>query len=278
MNACFSEEMVVENSHDAVQEFFERYGKNTPSENVSSPNTRYAQPKSDKVHVVHARSSSVPTTTQNDTLYCLKTWKEWAVQRNECDNISQIAPEVPLLTDLESLAYWLERFVLEERMKDRSVYHPNTLHHLICGIQREVRNSNAGIDLFKDPPFANAKKTLDSEMKRISKLGNGSNKRQAEPLTDDDEEKMWNEGLLGDHSPMALVNTIFYMCGIYFALRSGGEHRSLRLHPSQISVQKMISTMCSKAVISGYKTNHSLRATSATRLYHQGVNKQVIME
>ena len=70
-------------------------------------------------------------------------------------------------------------------MKDGSVYHPNSLHHLICGIQREVRNSNAGIDFFKDPPFANAKKTLDSEMKRISKLG-----RQAEPLTDDDEEKM----------------------------------------------------------------------------------------
>ena len=40
----------------------------------------------------------------------------------------------------------------------------------------------------------------------------------------------------------------------------------------------MISTMCSKAGISGYKTNHSLRATSATRLYHQGVDKQLIME
>ena len=72
MNACFIDEMVVENPHDAVQEFIERYRKNTPFENGSSPNTRYAQPKSDD-EVVHARSSSVPTTTQNDTLYCLKT-------------------------------------------------------------------------------------------------------------------------------------------------------------------------------------------------------------
>ena len=43
-------------------------------------------------------------------------------------------------------------------------------------------------------------------------------------------------------------------------------------------LQKMISTMCSKAGISGYKTNHSLRATNATRLYHQGVDEQLIMK
>ena len=36
--------------------------------------------------------------------------------------------------------------------------------------------------------------------------------------------------------------------------------------------------MCSKAGISGFKTNHSLPATSATRLYHQGVDEQLIME
>ena len=36
-----------------------------------------------------------------------------------------------------------------------------------------------------------------------------------------------------------------------------------------------MSTICSAAGIGGYKTNHSLRATSATRLYHQG---QLIME
>ena len=89
MNACFIDKMVVENPHDAVQKFIKRYGKSTPSKNgtCSSPNTRYAQPKSDD-EVVHARSSSVPTKTQNDTLYCLKTWREWAVQRNKCDNIS----------------------------------------------------------------------------------------------------------------------------------------------------------------------------------------------
>ncbi len=35
---------------------------------------------------------------------------------------------------------------------------------------------------------------------------------------------------------------------------------------------------CQKAGISGYKTNHSLRATTATRLYLNGVDEQLVME
>lgn len=36
--------------------------------------------------------------------------------------------------------------------------------------------------------------------------------------------------------------------------------------------------MCASAGISGFRTNHSLRATSATRLYAAGVEEQLIME
>ena len=80
--------------------------------------------------------------------------------------------------------------------------------------------------------------TLDAEMKRIRMSGKGSNERQTEPLTFEDEKKLWTQGLLGDHSLLALLNTILYMCGICFALRNGGEHRSLRLSPPQITVHK----------------------------------------
>ena len=38
-----------------------------------------------------------------------------------------------------------------------------------------------------------------------------------------------------------------------------------------------VSKMCRLAGISGYKTNHSLRATAATRLYQAGIDEQLIM-
>ena len=40
----------------------------------------------------------------------------------------------------------------------------------------------------------------------------------------------------------------------------------------------VVSTMCKQAGIGGYKTNHSLRATAATRLYSSGIDEQLVME
>ena len=40
----------------------------------------------------------------------------------------------------------------------------------------------------------------------------------------------------------------------------------------------MVQSMCSKAGIRGHKTNHSLRATTATRLFHAGIDEQLKME
>ena len=39
-----------------------------------------------------------------------------------------------------------------------------------------------------------------------------------------------------------------------------------------------VATMCSECGILGYKTNHSLRATAATRLYASGIDEQLVMK
>ena len=39
-----------------------------------------------------------------------------------------------------------------------------------------------------------------------------------------------------------------------------------------------VASMCKSAGIEGYKTNHSLRATAATRLYSSSVDEQLVME
>ena len=43
-------------------------------------------------------------------------------------------------------------------------------------------------------------------------------------------------------------------------------------------LNNIVQDMCNATGISGYKTNHSLRATTATRLYQAGVDDQLIME
>ena len=87
---------------------------------------------------------------------------------------------------------------------------------------------------FCDPKFCKFRSSLDAEMKRLQSSGKGSNKRQAEPLTPENEELLWKKGLLGDSTPQALLDTMIFYNGIYFALWSGDEHRQLRFNSSQI--------------------------------------------
>ena len=70
----------------------------------------------------------------------------------------------------------------------------------------------------------------------MQSAGLGSEKKQAEPLTLEEEELLWEKKILGDHNPKALLNTVMFMNGLYFALRSGEEHRQLRHDPCQIQL------------------------------------------
>ena len=93
--------------------------------------------------------------------------------------------------------------------------------------------NNPVIDVFKDAEFADFRHCLGYEMKRLQRAGLGSRRRKAEPLTEAEEELLWSKGLLGDSSPQSLVDTIIVMNGLFFALRSGDEHRQLRSDPCQ---------------------------------------------
>ena len=55
-------------------------------------------------------------------------------------------------------------------------------------------------------------------------------------ITEEEEDKLWKRGLLGDHTPQSLLDTMVFCNGLYFALRSGKEHRQLRENPCQIEL------------------------------------------
>ena len=339
----------------------------TPNPSAHSASAgRFAQPKTDQ-EIQEARKKGIPKKTLQDTHYCVKVWEEWCsyCRQNYRDTI-------PPLQSIEAsqLQHWLTRFVLETRKKNGAEYSPDTLHHLCCGIMRFLRwNGWPTVDFFTDAEFIDFRATLDGEMKRLQAQGIGSKKKQAEPLTEQEEEILWEKGVLGDATPQTLLDTIVFMNGLYFALRSGSEHRALRFEPPQIEVveregerpyllytedtsknrpgglkgrrmkpkvvrhhantenpawcfvrlfklyrslcpsdqpedafylkplskptptcwyskqplghnkhAQTVGRLCKAAGIQGFKTNHSLRVTNATRLYASGVDEQLVME
>ena len=132
--------------------------------------------------------------------------------------------------------FWLCRFVAEARRVDGQPYPPDTLYQICCALLRGLReNDRADVNFFSDPKFSAYKCTLDAKMKELQASGKYMPKK-AQPFTIEHEDILWEKGLLGDHLPQALIDTLVFYIGMCFALRSGEEHRRLRYHPAQMEL------------------------------------------
>ena len=197
-----------------------------PHERLSSTTERrvYGSPKSQK-DIKRSMESGVPEKTRSQTNWAIKVWTEWATSRNR----NLLPDEAPFNCEIETLSaqlinFWLSRFVLEIRRRDGERYPPASLYQLCCGILRYLRAAGrAEVNIFEQAEFHTFRATLDSEMKRLNSTGQYIHKRRAEPITVEDENVLWEVGLLGTTSPIVLLCTLVYMVGLYFALRSGSE-------------------------------------------------------
>ena len=333
-----------------------------PPPNQPHPTTiaRFGELKTD-ADVEEARKKAIP---KKNTSWALNIWKQWSSHRRQVCTSYNDWPTHLMIAQPSELNYWLSKFVLEVKKGNGEQYLPDTLYSVCTGLLRFIRETRPEINIFKDPMFSGFQRTLDSEMKRLRSLGLGVKRKQAEPITIAEENQLWERGFLGDSSPQVLLDTMLFLCGVHFALRSGEEHRSLQLsqfelvspsnadaylvytenysknnqgglqhrkvkpksvtcyankqdptrclvrlfqeylrhHPKDIqcfyltplrkmknnvwyskmpvghnTLSRTVGCLCEQAGISGFKTNHSLRVTSATRLFQSGVDEQLIM-
>ena len=93
----------------------------------------------------------------------------------------------------------------------------------------------ANVNIFDEVKFSGFLNTLDSRMKQLKASGQFESKR-AGVITEEMEEILWQKGLLGDSSPHQLLDTLMFYIRLYFAFRSGQDHRRLRYNPSQLQL------------------------------------------
>lgn len=113
-------------------------------------------------------------------------------------------PEEPVLEDLfttnnpQLLCKHLSKFAIETRKTNGKLYPPSTIHSLLCGLLRHMRNTNPDCPNFldkKDARFLSLHKTLDSLFNRLHSEGIGRQIKKAEVFSIEDENMLWNSGV-----------------------------------------------------------------------------------
>ena len=204
-------------------------------------------------------SDRIPPNTKKATSWAVRVWNEWSAERNSLPISSRqedefvVAPVAEILhtvCDYE-LCFWLSKFVHEIRKQDGTYYPPNTLYQICFGVQRYLRqNGFAGLNIFQDSQYKAFQDSLDARAKNLTPSRIGITVKQAKPILEDEEEILWSKGLLGDSDPKTLVNTLVFLIGKYFALRSGEEHKSLPF--AQLEVVKGDETQRSRLRYSSF--------------------------
>ena len=170
-------------------------------------------------------------TSVKSTEWANKNFQSWQIARNKRYPTEQCPANILNFTDRGKLCEWLCKFISETRKSDGSEYTPRSLYLLLSGIQRKIKSYHPEeeINIFQEPIFKPLKNVCDSVFKRLHAKGIGTETKETPALSDTEEAKFWDTGVIGTANPTALLNAVFFYNGKNFCLRGGVEHRNFKL-------------------------------------------------
>ena len=163
----------------------------------------------------------------------MSIWTEWSKYRNSLVE-TLVDPKYPvneIITELndEDLNHWMRRFIVEIWRRDQTPYPPDTLVQITSLLQRTIRDHRQDNDFsfFQWRQFQGFRDALDTKMKSLRGEGYGTKRKSNDPVTRDDENKLWNSGVFTLKMAQGLRNIVFLYNGCTFAFRGMEEHKSV---------------------------------------------------
>jgi hypothetical protein len=62
----------------------------------------------------------------------------------------------------------------------------------------------------------------------FEKMGKGNNPSKAQPLTDNEVDKLYTTGRMGVHNPDALIRMLWFQTTVHIGMRTGTEHVNMK--------------------------------------------------
>ncbi|XP_035182549.1 zinc finger MYM-type protein 2 isoform X3 [Oxyura jamaicensis] len=203
--------------------------------------------------------------------YGVNAWKHWVKSRHLNEELPELeelksTKSVKLKEDLLShtsaeLNYGLAHFVNEIRRPNGENYAPDSIYYLCLGIQEYLYGSNRKDNIFIDPVYH----TFEQELSKILRSWQPSILPDGSIFSRVEEDYLWRIKQLGSHSPVALLNTLFYFNTKYFGLKTVEQHLRLSFGTVFRQWKKNPLTMESKACLR-YQVSSLCRADSEDKI------------
>ncbi|XP_045200507.2 uncharacterized protein KIAA1958-like [Mercenaria mercenaria] len=103
---------------------------------------------------------------------------------------------------------------------------PSTLRGIFASIGRYLSDKSYGTDL-KEKEFRRSREVLKAKCKDLKEKGKGNKPNRSEPFTKAEIEILHKKQILGDHSPQALLNSMWLNNTMHFGLRGRQEHLTM---------------------------------------------------
>ena len=130
----------------------------------------------------------------------------------------------------EDLCEVLSQFITEVRKEGGERYPGKTLHEIVSSLQKYFEMKGKQVQLFAvGGQFDKLQKALDVEMKISTSNKLGLQRKQAQVISEEMENDLWEKKILGDSCPKVLLRTTLYLIGLNFGMRAGDEHRNLSI-------------------------------------------------
>ncbi|XP_033726660.1 glutamine-rich protein 1-like [Pecten maximus] len=157
--------------------------------------------------------------TVRKTEGCIRKFVDWIAQPPRSD-VRPLCDILPFEMDT-----YIGGFLLFAQKDDGSHYEPDTLTSFHLGIDRHLREINYAYNITTSELFSTSRQVRRKELKQRG-LGNKPNR--AEPVSENEENALWESGQLGLDNPKSLLITIWYHNTKLLGFRGCDENRQLK--------------------------------------------------
>jgi hypothetical protein len=180
--------------------------------------------------------ASTPENTRKKVQWAVKMFRDW--HKHRLNSTITTDGELNVFKDIDEMDpsdinFCLQKFFFDTRKRNSERYPAKTLYDIFAMLNFYFqKNLQKKFSLFKDAEFFEARKCLEAAMKETTAKGVISGTNQSKAISYEEEDILWESGILGRSNPRQLCQTLIFELGIHFCLRGGNELRRLRFGPS----------------------------------------------